>query len=207
MQSHKRIAVGILGIACMGILAMFPVLGYAQEQEGEAVNADSILVPKEVPITDEIEEKSITESSAVHEGAEKSHTLKEKALAEVKAENEDDTVLAKKIVLAENMHKIRPTREQVDAAVRQAAMNLPEYERKKFIATMKTMLNYNAIERISIDAMVEVYSLKELESMVEYFTKSEARTASKKIVNWAEKVQPEIIHMIDRAMMRVRTGQ
>lgn len=135
------------------------------------------------------------------------HSFSEGSLEEATAENADEVVVAQKIELAKKMHAIRPTQEQVDSAVNRAAMSLPESDRGKFTTAMRSMLNYNAIERISIDAMVEIYSLKELESMVEYFSKPEAISASKKVSDWAQKVQPEIIHMIDRAMMRIRTGQ
>ena len=114
--------------------------------------------------------------------------------------------MARRVALAKEMHKIRPTREQVDGAIRQASLSVPENERAAFIAAMTSVLNYRAIERISVDAMAEVFTVKELESMVEYYSKPEAKSASKKIKDWAKIVQPEINRIIDKAMMRVRTG-
>ncbi len=131
----------------------------------------------------------------------------EKSIAAAKAELEDEGILKKKIALAQEMHKIRPTREQVDSAVLKASLSLPKYKRKGFIDSMSMMLNYNAIERISVDAMISTYTLLELESMVEYYSKPEARSASKKVISWAKIVQPEIITMIDKALMRIKTGQ
>ncbi len=202
-QLRRWVAGGI----CICVLGMFSSPGYSQD--GEALDADSLLMNKKTntqPDTQPPVQKVETadKNQDVLKEAEKEM---EKALADAKAENENKEVLAEKIKLAKEMHNIRPTRVQVDSAIRQAAMNFPEEERVKFISAMGSMLNYNAIERISIDAMVETYSHKELESMVEYFSKPEAKTASKKIAPWAMKVQPEIVHMIDRAMMRLRTGQ
>ncbi len=136
-----------------------------------------------------------------------SETEIEKSLAEAKAENKDQEILGKKLELAKKMHQIRPTRDQIDSAVRSASLALPENERQGFVTAMGTILNYNAIERISIDAMVETYTLNELESMVEYFSKPEAMSASRKIGVWAQEVQPEIGRMIDKAMIRLRTGR
>lgn len=115
--------------------------------------------------------------------------------------------MAKKVALAKKMHQIRSTRDQVDAAVRSAASRLQQHERQTFIVAMQSRLNYNAIERISIDAMVETYTLKELDAMVEYFSKPEAVSASSKVQSWAKQVQPHIISMIDRALMSLKTGQ
>lgn len=131
----------------------------------------------------------------------------EKSLEEAKAELEDQATLKRKLELANKMHQVRPTRTQVDSAVDRAALNLPARDQKPFRQAMRSILNYNAIERISIDAMVSTYTLKELETMVEYYSKPEAISASRKIGFWATEVQPEIRRMIDRAMIRIRTGQ
>lgn len=174
-------------------VAFAPMASYAQN--GEAVNADDILTPKTQEPSNGASQAAPMESDV------------EKSLAAAKAENDDKDVLAKKIELARQMHHIRPTRTQVDSAVMSAAMTLPTSERQNFIITMKSMLNYNAIERISIDAMVDTYTLVELELMVEYFSKPEAVSASAKVQNWARKVNPDIVRMIDEAIMRIRTGQ
>jgi len=207
MKISERVNLWVIVGACVCLLGVFSSLGHAQE--GEAVDADSLLMNKTMSKAPararapRAPKRSSEDQNAIKEA----QKLVDKALAEAKAENEDEKILAKKVKLAKEMHQIRPTRNQIDRAVRQAASNLPEYERAKYIAAMTSMLNYNAIERISIDAMVETHSLKEIESMVEYFSKPEAQSASKKIGPWARKVQPEIVRMIDRAMMRLRTGQ
>lgn len=168
----------------------------AQAQNGEAVNADDILAPKTQPKQENAGQTTSATQSDL-----------EKGLAEAKAENEDEAILEKKIALAKEMHQIRPTRTQVDSAVAGAAMSLPASERQNFIIMMKSRLNYNAIERISIDAMVDTYTLVELEAMVEYFSKPEAKSASAKVHSWAKAVNPHIVRMIDEAIMRIKTGQ
>ncbi len=191
MKSSKRFVV-LAAVAIGGILAS--PQGFAQNNE--AVNADDILSPKTAPSKNANRDVLLDAKNNL-----------EKGLVEAKKENEDKDILAKKIELAKKMHHIRPTRVQVDAAVKRAAQNLPSFERQNFIVAMQSMLNYNAIERISIDAMVETYTLAELKAMVDYFSRPEAVSASAKMESWAKAVQPEIIRMIDRAMMRIKTGQ
>ncbi|MGH1375834.1 MAG: hypothetical protein ACRBCK_05735 [Alphaproteobacteria bacterium] len=164
-------------------------------QEGEAVSAEDFIRSgkgdaKSAPKQEEVKEK----------------TPIEKSIDEAKAELEDKELAEKKIELARIMHKVRPTRDQVDGAIKRASLALPATERQAFVGAMQSMLNYNAIERISMDAMVQTYTFKELKSMVDYFSKPEAKSASDKTGHWARAVQPEIARMIDRAMMRVRTG-
>ncbi len=182
-------------VVCGGAFLMSP---YASAQS-EAVNADEFL-------QGQADTGTAVQSEAATEQP-KELTVVEKGIAEAKAELKDKAVLANKIALAREMHKIRPTRVQIDSAIQRASLTLPAGDRRAFVNAMKGMLNYNAIERISIDAMIETYTLKELDAMVEYYSKPEAKSASAKVISWARIVQPEIVNMIDKAMMRIRTGQ
>ncbi len=119
----------------------------------------------------------------------------------------DSSTVEKRLELAEKMHDLRSTRAQVDAAIEELSKRQPEAQREEFKAAMHKIFNYDAIERISIDAMVETYTLPELEAMVEYYSKPEGKSAEAKETAYAKKVFPEIIRLIDSAIMRVRTGQ
>lgn len=118
---------------------------------------------------------------------------------------QDDDIGAR-LDLARKMHEFRPCKMQVDGAIGQVSAMLPEREREAFKMAMKQVLNYKAIEELSVDAMAQTYTEAELQAMVEYYAKPEARSASDKAGDYAAKVQPEIVEMIDKAMMRMRTG-
>ncbi|MFP4097545.1 MAG: hypothetical protein ACLFU1_02025 [Alphaproteobacteria bacterium] len=216
MKKSKHVTIWMCGLAFFGTLLIF--LTPARAQEGEALSADAVLMPKMMSednktpnmLSEVGKNEAATESrasSSLNSAMESARKELEEGLDEAKSENEDEAVLAQKVELAKAMHDIRPTHEQVDSAVYRSAMNLPPNERNKFVASMQSMLNYNAIERISVDAMVDIYTKKELEAMVGYFSKPEATSASRKLPVWAREVQPEIVRMIDRALMRIRTGQ
>lgn len=182
----KKLGFGIL-FACLGVLS-FGAVVQAQET-GVAESADSVL----------------SQQSGQGEAA-KPDVAAAAAVPDQPKKAEDPEVLKKKIDLAKKMHQINPTSIQIDSAVEYAAKSLPDADRKPFVAAMKSVLNYNAVERISTDAMVDVFTLEELQSMVDYYSKPEAKSAVDKFPKWAEKVQPEIARMIDKAMMQVRTG-
>jgi hypothetical protein len=115
--------------------------------------------------------------------------------------------LDKRLELAQKMHDIRPTKDQVETAIDEVAATQPPSERESFKTAMRGALNYKAIEKISIDAMAEIYSEKELQSMLDYYSKPEAMSAIDKERDYAEKVYPEITKMLDQALMRVKTGE
>lgn len=117
-----------------------------------------------------------------------------------------DPALERRLKLAEKMHELRPVRDQVENAIEQYAQTQPPEERAAFMSAMRSVLNPKALERISIDAYAEVYTEEELKAMVEYYSKPEARSASDKYNDYAKIVYPEIVRMLDKAAMRVRTG-
>ena len=138
---------------------------------------------------------------------ESSADKKEVKLSEAKKENQDDDTLKQKYDYALKIHQIRPAAEQVDSAINTVAKALPPDQRETFKVQMHAALNYHAIERISIDAMIDTFTLKELKAMYEYYSKPEAISASEKMSDWAALVQPEITKMIDKALMRTKLGE
>lgn len=125
--------------------------------------------------------------------------------AQAQQSNEAD--LRARMELSRQMHEFRPVEGQVNAAIDQVAQTRPPEEREAFQAAMRKILNYEAIKKISVEAMAETYTEAELKAMVEYFARPEAQSASDKEHMYAEKVYPEIIRMLDQAMMRLKTGQ
>ena len=121
--------------------------------------------------------------------------------------NAADQDFERKVELATRMHLFRPSKKQVDIAIAQIASRYPLAQAESFKSAMRRILNYKAIEKTSIDAMVETYSTAELEAMVEYYAKPEAQSAAEKYKSYAGKVQPELIKMIDKAMMRLKAAE
>lgn len=113
----------------------------------------------------------------------------------------------KRLELATKMHEIRPTKTQVLQAIAVVAQRVPEDKRQAFESSLANSLDFKAVEKISIDSMVETFTEEELAAMVEYYSKPEAQSASDKLTQYQQKVGPEIIRMIDKAMMKVKTGQ
>ena len=117
-----------------------------------------------------------------------------------------DSDLAKRIELAKEMHKIRSARMQVQEAIDQVGRNLPPLDRDRFTKMVEKAFDYDALEKLSIDTMVELFTTQELQKMVDYFGSAEARSIEKKLPVYQEKIQPYIIKSLDSAMIADRTG-
>lgn len=122
------------------------------------------------------------------------------------APQEDKGSLDRRLELAEKMQSLNPARDQVNAAIDRYLERLAPADRDAYRAALQNVLNYQALERIAVDAYAEIFTEAELAAMVEYHSKPEAISARAKQDQWGKKVYPEIIRLMDQAMMRVRTG-
>ncbi len=118
--------------------------------------------------------------------------------------------LTEKLALATQLEQIRPVQSQIKSAVdRYVQLKLKDASaenRSKAAAALMQIINVKALQQISIDTYAEVYSQAELEAMVEYYTKPEAKTAAAKQDQINARIAPEIIRMLDQALIQARTA-
>ncbi len=127
------------------------------------------------------------------------------ALAQDKAP--DDPRHAKRIELAQEMNKIRPAKTQVREAVGKIAENLPPLDRDRFLRMVDNGFDFDKLEKTSTETMAGLFTVEELQKMVDYFGSPEGKAISEKLPQYQAKLQPEIIKMLDKAMMEQRTGK
>jgi hypothetical protein len=109
--------------------------------------------------------------------------------------------------LARQMNAINPSRDQVEALLDIAVQNLPVDDRETFKSEMMDSFDFESLDKVSIKAMADIFTLRELEKMVEYYGSDEARTIAEKRPIYDGIIQPEITKNLDRALMRIRAGQ
>jgi len=120
------------------------------------------------------------------------------------AQAQDDT--ARKQELVNKMHEIRPAKAQVDEAIQQVSRNLSPMDRDRFLRMVAKAFDYDKLEALSKSSMMELFTEAEMQKMVDYFGSAEAKTIAEKLPKYQEKLQPEIVRMLDAAMMADRTG-
>ena len=115
-----------------------------------------------------------------------------------------------RLSLADEMLKLNPPRDQVRAAiegyVKLKLSIAPEATKEKFRSAMSAILNYKALEEISREAYADIFTREELEAMVEYYSKPAAKSAGEKMGELNGRIAPEIVKMLDQALMRARTS-
>ncbi len=120
---------------------------------------------------------------------------------------EADSGMNQRLELAARMHEIRPAREQIDAAVEQVSSALPAGEKEAFRLAIKNALDYQALERHSIESMAKVFTLEELQAMVDFYSKPEAGSITDKLGEYNKLIEPKVFEMLDQAILDVRTGK
>lgn len=107
------------------------------------------------------------------------------------------------------MLEIRPAKEQLEGAldsyINHYMIGHSEKEKQIFRSMIFNILNPEALEKMSIDAYAEIFTFAELEAMVEYYDKPEAQSARKKQPELNRKIAPEIVRMLDQAVIQLRT--
>lgn len=113
----------------------------------------------------------------------------------------------KRIALSEKMLTIKPAREQLERAIDSvAAQRVPADKREAFTKTMMDSIDYESLEKKSVEAMAEIFTVAELEKMVDYFGSEEAKSITEKLPVYQALIQPELAKVIDEALMKVRVG-
>lgn len=120
-----------------------------------------------------------------------------------------DDDFSRRLALADQMLELRPASTQLEKAldlyIQNYMLNQSEENKTFFRDTILKILNPKALEKVAQDAYAETFTTAELEAMVEYYSKPEARSASEKQPRFNAMVTPEIIRMLDQAVMRFKT--
>ncbi|MCB9982167.1 MAG: hypothetical protein H6861_00630 [Rhodospirillales bacterium] len=120
---------------------------------------------------------------------------------------EDD--FTQRLELAKQMIEIRPAREQLEKALdiylSRSMANASANDKEVVRSALMQMMNPKALEKYTIDAYAEIFTAKELEAMVAYYSLPEARSASDKQNDLNARLGPEIVRMLDQALTRFRT--
>jgi hypothetical protein len=117
-----------------------------------------------------------------------------------------DPDYARKLELAKQMQAIQPVKTQVDDVVQQASAQLAPAARDRFLKLVQSAFDYDRLAKASVDAMAELFTVAELQKMVDYYGSAEAKSSAPKIPMYQAKLQPLIFQMLDKAMIEQRTG-
>ncbi len=141
---------------------------------------------------------------AVSEGAEVASEVVSKVNAPVEALKDDN--YEERLALSRKMHEIWPVRPKVENALDAVAEQIQPQERLKFKAGMRKAIKFEALEESSVDAMADIFTVKELEAMIAFYGSKEGRSVSYKTSDYERALEPTLIKMIDKALLDVKLG-
>ncbi len=114
--------------------------------------------------------------------------------------------MARRLELAGQLQGVRPVKVQIDRAIDRYVERQSEATRAVDRMALQKTLNYKAIEKISVDAYAQVFTDAELEAMIAYYSTPESHAAEAKILDYRALVGPEIIRLMDQALIRAKIG-
>lgn len=134
------------------------------------------------------------------------HAQEQGVTVDAQASAEQNAELEKRLELSREVHKYISTSEKINAAIDGVSLQLPTDRREAFRSAMRNVLNYRVIEKISVDTMAELFTEEELSYLLKYYQDPLNKSVEEKFKKYEEAMTPEITRMLDKAMMRVRTG-
>ena len=111
-----------------------------------------------------------------------------------------------RLELSRKMHEIWPTRPKVEMALENVAEQVDPMNRAQFKAGMRRAIKFEALEEASIDAMADIFTVEELEAMIEFYGSKEGRSVSHKTEDYERALQPIMTKMIDKSLLDVKLG-
>ena len=122
-----------------------------------------------------------------------------------------DDNFAQRLELAQQMVTIQPAEEQmenaIDSYIRAYLFTQPKDIQDRFREAILSAMKPKALEKISIDAYAEIFTVEELQAMVAYYSSPEAKSAAEKRGQLNARISPEISKQLDAALIRLKTGQ
>jgi len=171
-----------LTLAFIVALAFLPALAQAQDSQesGKVTGTQESNVPTDI-------------------GAPESVILE---VEDVKAKG----TMKQRKALSQKMHEIWPIRRKVENALDSISERIDENNRAKFKAGMRRAIDFEELEEASIQAMADIYSVAELEKMIDFYGSKEGRSISVKTGDYEKQLQPLMIKMVDKALLDAKMG-
>ncbi len=129
----------------------------------------------------------------------------EPAAAPVTAETPQDDK-AKRLELARELHDVRRIKDRVLSDFDRIAAGLPESDQEDFKVYMEQSVDFDALEKKSIEIAAEVYTADELKAMVDYYSSNAGRSAEAKGEEYSKRFGDILQQKVDAAIMASKYG-
>ncbi len=111
---------------------------------------------------------------------------------------------AERIKLSKDLHDIRNIRERINAVISSAADTIPPEDREDFQRYVQLKVDYDTLEKKSIEYAAEVYTAPELKAMISYFGSPDGQSAEAKGETFSQKIGKDIFAQVDDAILAAK---
>ena len=112
-----------------------------------------------------------------------------------------------RLKLSRDMHEIWPIRTKAEHAIDLVSRRVKEQHRAAFKAEMRKAIEFDALEKASIDAMAEIYTADELKAMIAFYGSKEGRSITHKNSDYENALKPALTKMLDKGLLDTKLGQ
>ncbi|HSW51410.1 MAG TPA: DUF2059 domain-containing protein [Bryobacteraceae bacterium] len=110
---------------------------------------------------------------------------------------------AARLAAAQRYLKAVPPMEMVGDSLNQLAGQIPEERREDFKKTLAEVVTSEKIEKITLDAIVKHFTVREINALAAFYGSPEGRSISRKFTAYMADVMPAIQHQLADAIEKV----
>ncbi len=113
---------------------------------------------------------------------------------------------ANRLAAAKRYLKAVPPMEMAGASLDELAGRIPEERREEFRKTMTEVLRSERIEKITLDAIVKHFTVREINALTAFYGSPEGRSITKKFSVYMADVMPAIQQELTDAIDKIHEG-
>jgi hypothetical protein len=113
---------------------------------------------------------------------------------------------ANRLAAAKRYLKAVPPMEMAGASLDELAGRIPEERREEFRKTMTEVLRSERIEKITLDAIVKHFTVREINALTAFYGSPEGRSITKKFSVYMADVMPAIQQELTEAIDKIHEG-
>src|SRR5688500_3671535 len=115
--------------------------------------------------------------------------------------------LAARQAAADRYFSVVPVSRVLEETYAELAKQLPQDQRPRFLAHMRSAVRVDRLERISRDAMVRTFSAEEMNALADFYGSAHGASAMRKFGPYMEKAMPLLKQEVQKAMLELQASK
>lgn len=117
---------------------------------------------------------------------------------------QDARDMAERMEMAKEYSEIMPVEDDIAAAIDEMAKQVPVDQRPLFRSILERSIKADRIQTTSELALAEIFTVEELEMLVEFYSTDEGKAVKRKMPEYQARLQPVIQQMVQDAVQSLQ---